>query len=235
MPVYVERFILPILTGIVLVLVVQNLLKLTWDQRAALFVAVAASAYLFATAVHRTNQPRGSGSAQREEPPEEEPQRAASEKRPSDSTAQPPAEEAPSRPSQKDSSVRDKQPESQSFTVTSNNQQGGITAGIVNVGIPDYTVQAKLITENLKIDKGYRTDYRLTLQSKVVIPRIAIRVTGKTINDADMGPDAPTSVTMGAIGRGDGFVIVYSDNVFGPQILGVWTREPERLTLTVDR
>lgn len=56
-PVYVERFILPILAVIVIVLVMQNSFNLTWDQRVALFLVVAASAYLIATAIHRTKQP----------------------------------------------------------------------------------------------------------------------------------------------------------------------------------
>jgi hypothetical protein len=55
-PIYVERFILPILAAIVTLLVMMNSFSLRWDQRAALFVGVAAFAYLISTTVHQTKQ-----------------------------------------------------------------------------------------------------------------------------------------------------------------------------------
>lgn len=60
MPLWVERYILPILTAVVVGLVILNPLKLDWPQRISLLIAVSATAYFLAHTIHN---PKASSAA----------------------------------------------------------------------------------------------------------------------------------------------------------------------------
>ena len=53
MPLWVERYIIPILAAVVLGSVILNPLKLDWQQRISLLIALSAFAYFFAHTVHK--------------------------------------------------------------------------------------------------------------------------------------------------------------------------------------
>ena len=53
MPLWVERYIIPILAAVVVGLVILNPLKLDWQQRISLLVALSSFAYFLAHSVHK--------------------------------------------------------------------------------------------------------------------------------------------------------------------------------------
>src|SRR5271168_3170282 len=52
-PLWLERFILPICAAVVFGVVILNPLKLDWQQRLALFIAISAFAYFLAHTIHK--------------------------------------------------------------------------------------------------------------------------------------------------------------------------------------
>jgi membrane protein implicated in regulation of membrane protease activity len=54
-PIFLERFVLPLLAGLVATVVLANVIQLDWPERIGIFAAVVVAAYLIARFLHRHN------------------------------------------------------------------------------------------------------------------------------------------------------------------------------------
>jgi hypothetical protein len=59
MPIFLERYVLPVLAAATIALIMTNPLSLDWSQRISVFVAVIALAYFASHTVHKRNDKRG--------------------------------------------------------------------------------------------------------------------------------------------------------------------------------
>jgi hypothetical protein len=60
LPIFLEKFVLPILAAVVVAVILINPLKWDWQQRGSLFIAVLSLAYFFAYSLHKsTPNPAG--------------------------------------------------------------------------------------------------------------------------------------------------------------------------------
>lgn len=86
--------------------------------------------------------------------------------------------------------VDDDQPDpgGTTYNVTSHNQQGGITAGVVNVFAPDPRIETTVVKENEKHNDGYHTVVRFDIQSAYAAPGIAVEALGQTITKFVLSP-----------------------------------------------
>lgn len=115
--------------------------------------------------------------------------------------------------------------------VTSHGQQGGITAGIVNIAAesaPNITLgdQSHMETEN-----GHLYEAILNIETKYVVPNLRIVAHAHTILSLDVAPQASGMFMFGHTGKREGFHFTTLQNAAGRYRVRVTTSEPEQVKI----
>lgn len=243
MPVFLERFVLAVLTAIFVGLVLMNALNFDWPQRVSGGLAVLCMAYFVGHTVHKSRVgPRA---------PAAQPEVTALSDQKTDTVAQPqpveprvsvPAPQAPPAAApvrQHDvNGGRGANPAPVTVNapggVVSVNQQGGITANTVIVG-SQVTYRVEPLRANVADGDRFRTEFRIRLNSQAAIGELRIGVYGAHVVSADVQPydaQGPMQIQFGqGLGVQDGLYVVTIQNAYRGYTLVVFTSQPEELHL----
>jgi hypothetical protein len=126
------------------------------------------------------------------------------------------------------------------FAVTSNNQQGGVTAGqIVNAIVPTAKLSTVILSSNEpdysnepNKDFLYKTQARVTIDSPVSIPEMYVRVAVASLVSMSVIPEPSGRTAVGMFwqaqqGRGQQMI----QNAFGSYLVTVVSKQAETVII----
>lgn len=117
--------------------------------------------------------------------------------------------------------------------VRSYNQQGGITAGVVNIQTdPEPEIELSELSEQ-KMDSGYLYEAILTIQTRYVIPQLRVTAHADSIESLDIMPQRGGIDMGGNAGKREGFHFETLQYAAGKYKIRVVTarQEPVRIDL----
>lgn len=108
-------------------------------------------------------------------------------------------------------------------------QQGGITAGTVNIqpGVPPPNFVLEQLTQNQPEGDLFKTEFMLKIESQVAVPNLYIAVHAPSITKMDAGPQRTGMSMTGHSGNRDGFAFTNLQNAYGLYKVSVLSKKPE--------
>jgi hypothetical protein len=112
--------------------------------------------------------------------------------------------------------------------VISQNQQGGITAGTVNLGAQEPRVAGPYVARNEPVPSGgYLTQVELMVESDYPLGEVAIQAHAPSIRQIQLVRDGGGMMMYGPEGVRDGMAFTSLLNAYGKLILSILTDKPE--------
>ena len=247
MPIFLERFLLPVVVAIV-ALLMTNVTKLDWTQRITGVLAIFFVAYFISHTVYiqRTAQAEQPSVDQVLSTVEETDSESLQANNAGDDPAEDPQQartiDREDSENQERTTVPDKpldtndetpQVDIGSNSVVSINQQGGITAGTVNIqtDLPEPKLTLEPIVENQPDGGLYKSEFMMTIESQVAINNLYLEVKAPSITRMEAAPQRSGLSMNGHSGVRDGFAFTNLQNAYGRYRITVYTRNPERFEI----
>ena len=116
------------------------------------------------------------------------------------------------------------------------NQQGGITAGTVNInpGIPEPKFAFRELSRNQPVADGFKTEFLMEIDTQAAIPNLYLRVNAATITRMEAGPQRTGGHITGHSGVSDGFAFTNLQSAYGTYRVVVFTKRPETFDVEYD-
>lgn len=131
--------------------------------------------------------------------------------------------------------IMSEQPRQQAHIhVESHNQQGGITAGVVNIH-EDLGPKVHLseITHT-ELQNAHRYEAVLSIDSNYSVPQIRIVAHADSIQSLDVAPQRSGMHTFGHTGKREGYHFTTIQNAAGKYRIRVTTAKPEEVTIDLE-
>jgi hypothetical protein len=119
-------------------------------------------------------------------------------------------------------------------SVVSIDQKGGITAGTVNIttGIPEPKFDIRPIVENKPEGTTYRTEFMLSIETKVPITNLYLQVGADTIMKMEVVPQRSGGFITGHSGIRTGFAFTNIPNAYGSYKVTAVSKSPDKFKVT---
>ena len=117
--------------------------------------------------------------------------------------------------------------------VTSYNQSGGITAGIINFNnlIPEATVETKVLTDNEQLNGSFMTTFEINIINKIPINRLHLKIMAPTIIEAGATPLNGEIAYMDSWAVGNGYAATVIPSASGRYRITAITKEKEKFNI----
>lgn len=145
-----------------------------------------------------------------------------------------------SAPQQENQNMSDEKPNSKeqrpSISQSMTNSPGGIQAGgdVHITNLPDPKIAFRLLRENEPSNDQYRTEILLTIDSKVALNNLSIRVDSPTITEMEVSPQRAGLFIGGPSGVREGYAFANIPSAYGTYIITVLTKSRSTFNLTYD-
>ncbi|MEE9247634.1 MAG: hypothetical protein V3U79_02940 [Dehalococcoidia bacterium] len=118
--------------------------------------------------------------------------------------------------------------------VESHGQQGGITAGIVNIQAESQP-DIRLLDERYEqISDGHLYETILMVDTQYVVPQIRLSAHAPSIQSLDVTPGRGGIFTTGHTGKREGYHFTTLQNVAGKYRIRVTTTQPEQVRIDLE-
>jgi len=121
--------------------------------------------------------------------------------------------------------------EQRDIHVTSYGQQGGITAGVVNIQAEPQPRIDLSETIHQETDAGHLYEAILTVDTRYPIPQLSVIAHAKSIQSLDVAPHAAGVFMYGHTGKREGYHFTTLQNAAGKYTIRVTTAEPEQIKI----
>ncbi len=124
--------------------------------------------------------------------------------------------------------------EQQDIHVTSYGQQGGITAGVVNIQTEAQLKISLSESTHREIDTKHIYESLLTIESRYPIPQLQVVARANSIQSLDVVPHAEGIFMFGHTGKREGYHFKTLQNAAGKYTIKITTAEPEQIQIDLE-
>ena len=121
--------------------------------------------------------------------------------------------------------------EQQDIHVTSYGQQGGITAGIINIQTETQPRSGLSESTHRETDAGHVYEAVLTIDTRYPIPQLGVIAHANSIQSLEVIPQAVGGFMYGHTGKREGYHFTTLQNAAGKYTIRVTTAEPEQVKI----
>lgn len=130
--------------------------------------------------------------------------------------------------------MSEQQPQQPNIHVESHGQQGGITAGIVNIQADlQPKIELSEVTHN-EVANGHQYEAILTVDTHYTVPQIRITAHAPSIQSLDVAPQRSGMHMFGHTGKREGYHFTTIQNAAGKYRIRVTTAEPEEVAIDLE-
>jgi hypothetical protein len=238
-PVFLEKFLLPLAVALVALIAGTNPMKFDWTQRVTGGLAIVFMAYFIAHTVHQHNLARATTvpAANTTSIQDSKSDRSSKEDRPRPLDPQTSAPHEEQKAQIRKKVMEEKSNRSVNIGPNSSVTNSPIVTGdnvVVQTDIPEPTLDLKSLIENQALGDLFKSEFMLTIDAKVAINSLYLEVKAPTITKMEVVPQRSGLLMSGHSGLRDGFAFTNLTNAYGTYKITVYSKNHEKFEVIYD-